>query len=540
MKTKILLCLVLFAAMGGSAFGQNNARMLSIPNAQTGTTYTFVAADTTRVVTFNNASPVAVSLPNGATFGFGAGTMLSVMNLGAGQVTITCSSCTINGVATLVLSQNSGADIYGGTGTPAVNYVALPSPTGANFAGLGANNAFTGNNTSAGTFAESNAGVFTNTQMNEYLTSSINGLNFQTEFQAGQGNQSSTDGAAFGVKMPNGASVLQSNGMAGYVLNQATGGAGVGVYGQGRCVAPGNGARCWGSNVVATDFLGTTSLNSQTSSLIGEEVDVDPANVGDGSIGVLSLLNSSVFVANSLSFTGGNAFLAGGNYRANNILWNTGFATQDAGASIFANAGATCLSGTCPSQPLQFRSFNGGPVITVNVLTDTAGNLQLNVPSGDTVVIPAGAGVSYREGSAPLAAATLDVVWGDSAVHRLKMNNNNGSPDVVVGANTTDTFANKSTAAGPLTGTVASATTTLTSGSVGAASCQTAVTTTAVGAQTTDTITWAYATAPSLTTDALLTIAPYVTSGFVNFTRCNPTAGAIVGTAIVINWRVIR
>ncbi len=129
MKTKILLFLLILLRIGGSAFGQtpNNARMLSTPNAQTGTTYTFAPADTTRITTFSNANPVAVGLPNGATFGFGAGTMLSVVNLGAGTVTITCSSCTINGAATLALSQNQGADIYGGAGNPAVNYIAVAS-----------------------------------------------------------------------------------------------------------------------------------------------------------------------------------------------------------------------------------------------------------------------------------------------------------------------------------------------------------------------------------------------------------------------------
>lgn len=148
MKTVLLLSLILLAA-GGSAFAQgpNNARMLSTPNSQTGTTYTFVPADTTRVTTFNNASPVAVSLPNGATFGFGPGTMLSVVNVGAGSVTITCSICTINGAATLILSQNQGADLYGGYGAPAVNYIALSSPAGSNIAILNASNAFTGNNT---------------------------------------------------------------------------------------------------------------------------------------------------------------------------------------------------------------------------------------------------------------------------------------------------------------------------------------------------------------------------------------------------------
>ena len=92
----------------------------------------------------------------------------------------------------------------------------------------------------------------------------------------------------------------------------------------------------------------------------------------------------------------------------------------------------------------------------------------------------------------------------------------------------------------PGTRTIASGTSALTSGSVGGATCQTAVTTTATGTATTDVISWAYATAPTLATDALLHVSPYVTSGNVNFTRCNPTAGSITGTAIVINWKVVR
>ncbi len=145
---------------------QNNARMLGTPNSQTGTTYTFVAADTTRIVTFNNANPVAVTLPNGATFGFGAGTMLSVVNIGAGTVTITCTSCMITASgatsATLALASGAGVDIYGGYGSPAVNYVALPSPAGANVPLLSANNAFTGNNTHSGTetFASVNKTIY--------------------------------------------------------------------------------------------------------------------------------------------------------------------------------------------------------------------------------------------------------------------------------------------------------------------------------------------------------------------------------------------
>ena len=130
-RLALLFCLL------GAAVGQtNSARMLSGVNAQTGTTYTFVQADATRLVTFNNANPIAASLPSGLAFGFGAGSLFSVKNVGTGTLTITCSGCTITSTgspaSTLVLTIGQGADIYsdgvnyssqsgngaGGSGTP--------------------------------------------------------------------------------------------------------------------------------------------------------------------------------------------------------------------------------------------------------------------------------------------------------------------------------------------------------------------------------------------------------------------------------------
>jgi hypothetical protein len=87
---------------------------------------------------------------------------------------------------------------------------------------------------------------------------------------------------------------------------------------------------------------------------------------------------------------------------------------------------------------------------------------------------------------------------------------------------------------------IASGTSSMTGAAIPAATCQTAITTFATNTLTTDSIEWAYATAPTVTTDALLHISPYVTANNVNFTRCNPTASSIAGTSIVINWRVIR
>ena len=58
-------------------------------NAQTGTTYTAVSADTYQVlVTMNNASANSFKIPTNATTAFPVGTVLTVMNIGAGLCTI--------------------------------------------------------------------------------------------------------------------------------------------------------------------------------------------------------------------------------------------------------------------------------------------------------------------------------------------------------------------------------------------------------------------------------------------------------------------
>lgn len=77
-------------------------------NAQTGTSYTIVSADLGRLVTFSNASAVAVTLPQ-ATARFKARWWAYLQNLGAGPVTITPTTSTINGATTLVLRTGQSA-----------------------------------------------------------------------------------------------------------------------------------------------------------------------------------------------------------------------------------------------------------------------------------------------------------------------------------------------------------------------------------------------------------------------------------------------
>lgn len=78
-------------------------------NAQSGTSYAFVAADENKLVTFNNAAATAVALSQATTAGFTVGAVFDTYNIGAGTVTITPATSTINGSATLVLAQGQGA-----------------------------------------------------------------------------------------------------------------------------------------------------------------------------------------------------------------------------------------------------------------------------------------------------------------------------------------------------------------------------------------------------------------------------------------------
>jgi hypothetical protein len=61
-------------------------------NAQTGTTYTLDASDNNKVVTCSNAGAITVTVPSGLGVGFSC----MVVQIGAGQVTFSPSSTTIN------------------------------------------------------------------------------------------------------------------------------------------------------------------------------------------------------------------------------------------------------------------------------------------------------------------------------------------------------------------------------------------------------------------------------------------------------------
>lgn len=84
----------------------------SVVNAQTGTTYTFVDGDRGKLVTGTNGSAQAYTLPQaGASSSFISGWYVDVQSRGAGTLTITPTTSTIDGAASLALTQNQGVRI---------------------------------------------------------------------------------------------------------------------------------------------------------------------------------------------------------------------------------------------------------------------------------------------------------------------------------------------------------------------------------------------------------------------------------------------
>src|SRR5262249_17261026 len=129
--------------------------------------------------------------------------------------------------------------------------------------------------TSAGVAGFTNAGVFTNTQQNEYLTSSLNGLNFGNMFNGDFGGNFATNAIAGGVVIPGSSAVNMGTGLGGYVQNYSPGTSfGVGVLGL--CDTAVTNAKCEGGN-----FVSVSHNPAASTEVVGAELDTNPANAAD-------------------------------------------------------------------------------------------------------------------------------------------------------------------------------------------------------------------------------------------------------------------
>jgi hypothetical protein len=116
-----------------------------------------VTGDAGKLVTFSNASAVAVSLSQATTAGFTSGYAFDIQNKGAGTVTVTPATSTINGASTLVVKTNETCTVSSdGTNYQTSACTAITPAT--NLAGTG-HGGITGNlpvaNLNSGTAASS-------------------------------------------------------------------------------------------------------------------------------------------------------------------------------------------------------------------------------------------------------------------------------------------------------------------------------------------------------------------------------------------------
>lgn len=118
----------------------------SFVNTRTGTAYTIQDGDFARLLSFSNAAAIAVTVPQaGIGSVFNSGWYTWIQNTGVGTLTITPTTSTIDGLASLALAQNQGCLIAsdgtnyftmrgaggsggGGTGVGAISITSAASP----------------------------------------------------------------------------------------------------------------------------------------------------------------------------------------------------------------------------------------------------------------------------------------------------------------------------------------------------------------------------------------------------------------------------
>lgn len=247
---------------------------------------------------------------------------------------------------------------------------------------FGRNNAWTGNNSFSGAFSISallsgtkglftSPGVFSSAAQTDYFQVLLNGIDPKTEYQSGGFIQNQTEAMVGGLAVPSSSTVIQANGIAAYASNRSTATNAVALYSHCRSLA--TGAPCWGSNPLVVSTAGSPT------NLIGQETDVNIANVADTAAGVTV---AGFWTAAS---TQANGFIVGVPGGATGGKWNVAFLTSAnccANAMIVAPANVTANS---PSQPILFQNIDGGTVTRNSTLnTDAAGNFQM-FPAGGTV-----------------------------------------------------------------------------------------------------------------------------------------------------------
>lgn len=259
-----------------------------VVNAQTGVSYTVIAADYGKLITFNNSGAVAVTLPFFSPFNF------YLANLGAGAVTITPSGATINGNATITVAQNASLFVVSDSVNWQVTGIVTAitgtnTITNANLVQMTANG-FLGNNTggtsnvldltpgqAGNILCGPNIQIFTTGTTQTYTTPTCNSVTptyLEAHVQGGgagggsSGSGSNSIGTVGNTSVFGNLAANQSNLGTGFTANGGSGG------GAGTPANGGAGGTCSGSLVGATaqnfpGSAGASAVNTTANSMPG-------------------------------------------------------------------------------------------------------------------------------------------------------------------------------------------------------------------------------------------------------------------------------
>lgn len=212
-------------------------------------------------------------------------------------------------------------------------------------------------------------GIWTNTQANEYLYSTLNGCNPGTEFQATQNSNFMTEGISGCVAVPSAATSWQQNGIAGYAVtsagpsNPSLGPNAVSVYGQARGLV--TNAHIWGLNIVTQDLVGTSQR------MVGFEDDINVA-------GTPTYVSGFQITGNGTGTLPPGASAIEVEKIASNS-WGEAIATDDGAAGTGLVLGAQGLTANSNSQLIVFTNRDSGNTPhQASFFVDPAGVLHYN------------------------------------------------------------------------------------------------------------------------------------------------------------------
>lgn len=270
--------------------------------------------------------------------------------------------------------------------------------------------------------------IFTDTQMNLYMQSLLNGINPATEFQATQGIHSDTEAGTFGIAVPNSATVLQASAVAGYVSNNSPLTNAVAGYFNSQCLSANT--ACWAINPILQD-----SANTGIKLLNEFDYNVKNANTQ------VSGLATGVFTAQPAAATAWEVGKpAGGG------LWVQGFLC-DTGATLPAN-GYSCIKispiGNGVNQQSQEVTFvSNDPVSGTHIYAlfeDASGNLIFNGTSAQSKLTVNGDYIPARSFTSPTANPAQSGQIRLASIDAIGFRNNANSSDILIGKNTSDQF----------------------------------------------------------------------------------------------------